>query len=219
MDLVDFVAFLSLGGLSPATKATYISGVKHRLRILGAKDFSDNFLLWITLKGVSAQPHQPDMRLPITLPVLARMLQSLPLLHNNSYEVCMYSAILTLGFHGLSRPGELTFSPHAIAVHNVHIGLCSATITLPTSKSNCSSMPQQIIARTSNIACPVTALTAYAKLRPRTSSQLFIKLNGMPVFLQDLAAMLSKLAQFLNLPPQLINPILSELGVLPVYTY
>ena len=136
MGLVDFVAFLSLGGLASSTIVTYISRVKYHLRMRGAHDFSDSFLLQITLKGVTSQPYQPDVRLPITLPVLVQMLQVLPLVHDNGYEVCMYSAILTLGFHGLFRPGELTFSPHTITVHNVHIRSNKASILLPSSKTN-----------------------------------------------------------------------------------
>ena len=202
MDIVDFVAYLSLGGLAPATIATYISGIKHHLRVRGANDFSDGFLLQITLKGVAAQPHQQDIRLQITLPVLVRMLQALPVVHQNAYEVCLYSAILTLGFHSPFRPGELGwarvrsghgnggswvrqgdqspshFSPHAIAVHNVHIRSNRASIILPSSKSNHSSMPQQIIVHTSNIACPISNLTAYVKSCPPKPGQLFIKLLG-----------------------------------------
>ena len=119
---------------------------------------------------------------------------------------------LTLGFHGLCRPGKLTFLPHVITIHNIHIGLHSATITLPTSKSNCSSMPQQIVVHASNTACPVAALTAYFRLRPHKLGQLFIKLNGTLVFPQDLAAILAKLAQFLNLPAQLIKPHSLRIG-------
>ena len=104
MDMVDFVAFLSLGGLVPATIVTYMSGVKHHLRIRGAHDFNDSFLLCLTLKGVDMQPHQPDIHLSITLLVLDRILHALLLVHSDHYEVCMYSALLTLGFHRLFRP-------------------------------------------------------------------------------------------------------------------
>ena len=73
------------------------------------------------LKGVVALPHEPDVRLPITLPVLDRMLHTLPLIHDNQFEVCMYSALLTVGFHGLFHPGELAMSEHVILAKNVHI--------------------------------------------------------------------------------------------------
>ena len=104
MDMVEFIAFMSLGGLAPTAIITYITGVKHHLRVRGDRDFNDSFLLKFTLKGVAASPHEPDVRLPITLPVLERMQHALPLVHDNQFEVCMYSALLTVGFHGFFYP-------------------------------------------------------------------------------------------------------------------
>ena len=101
MDMVEFVAFMSLGGLAPTTIITYMSEVKHHLCLKGARDFNDSFLLRLMLKGVAASLHEPDVRLPITLPVLERMLHALPIIHDNQFEVCMYSALLTVGFYGL----------------------------------------------------------------------------------------------------------------------
>ena len=137
MDVVDFVAFLSLGGLALVTIITYMSRVKHNLRIRGAQDFNDSVLLWLTLNGVTAQP---DVWFQITLPVLERMLHALPLVHDDHYEVCMYTALLTLGFHGLFRLGELALLEHVITVENVHIGTDVATIILNSSKANCACM-------------------------------------------------------------------------------
>ena len=94
MDMVEFVAFTSLGGLASTTIITYISGVKHNLKVRGARDFNDSFLQKLTLKGVAASPHGLDVRLPITLPVLERMLYALPLVHDNQFEVCMYYVLL-----------------------------------------------------------------------------------------------------------------------------
>ena len=134
MDMVELVAFMSLGGLAPTTIITYISGVKHHLRVRGARDFNDTFLLKLTLKEVAVSPHEPYVGLPITLAVLERMLHVLPLVHDNQFEVCMYSALLTVGFHGLFHPGELAMSEHTILAENVHIGTNKVVIILATSK-------------------------------------------------------------------------------------
>ena len=61
MDMVEFVAFMSLGGLAPSTIITYMSGVKHHLRLCGVKDFNDSFILQMTLKGVASSSHDPDV--------------------------------------------------------------------------------------------------------------------------------------------------------------
>ena len=100
MDMVEFIAFMSLGGLAPTMIITYISGVKHHLCLKGARDFNDSLLLGLTPKVVAASLHEPDVRLPITLPVLERMLHA-PLIHDNQFEVCMYSALLRVGFYGI----------------------------------------------------------------------------------------------------------------------
>ena len=86
---------------------------------------------------MAASPHELGIRLPITLPVLERMLHALPLVHDNQFDVCMYSALLTVGFHGLFCPGELAMSEYAILAENVHIGTNKAVIVFPTSKTNC----------------------------------------------------------------------------------
>ena len=115
------------------------------------------------------------------------------------------SALLTLSFHRLFRRRELTFSEHAITVNNVHTGATKASIILPLSKANHTSMLQQVTVNVTNTACPVTALTTNAKSCPPKPGQFFIKLNGSPVLQQDIASILTKLANFLNLPHQLIK--------------
>ena len=83
---------------------------------------------------MAASAHELDVRLPITLLVLERMLHALPLVHDNQFEVCMYFALLTVGFHGLLCPGDLAMSEHAILAENVHIGTNQAVIILPNPK-------------------------------------------------------------------------------------
>ena len=87
----------------------------------------------------------------------------------------MYTALLALGFHSLFRTGELAFFEHAITVNSpIHIGATKASIILSSSKANHTGMPQQITVKATNIACPVTALTAYAKSHSPKPDQLFL---------------------------------------------
>ena len=61
MDMVEFMAFMSLEGLAPTTIITYISGVKHHLRVRGTRDFNDSFLLKLTLTpSLQVHPHRVD---------------------------------------------------------------------------------------------------------------------------------------------------------------
>ena len=98
-DGIEFVAFLSMASLAPATILSYISGVKYHLRIRFLNIFSDSFLLKLVAKGIASQQHQPDVRLPITMDILVKMLHALPIVHINPHKVCMYRAVLVAGFY------------------------------------------------------------------------------------------------------------------------
>ena len=149
---------------------------------------------------MAVSPHELDVRLPNTLPVLERMLHVLPLVHDNQFEVCMYSALLTVGFHSLFHPRELAMSEHAILAENVHIGTNKVVIVLPTFKTNCTCTAQHITISTSSKACPIKAITAYALICPKRPGKFFIRHSSNPVLPQDIAYILNKLSAFLDLP-------------------
>ena len=68
--------------------------------------------------------------------MLHDMINALPFIHPNHYEVCMFSALLAMGFHGLFQPGALTYSQQSITVDNVHVSACRIVVVLLTSKAN-----------------------------------------------------------------------------------
>ena len=134
------------------------------------------------------------------------MLHALPLIHDNQFEVHMYSALLTVDLNSLLYKGELAMSENVILTENVHIGTNKAIIILPTSKANCTHSAQHITLTSQSTACPMKALTAYTLIHPKRPGQFFIRLSGNPVLTQDIAHILNKLSSFLNLPQQLIKP-------------
>ena len=66
IDMIEFIAFLSLGQLAPSTISSYVSGVRHHLRIRNLPTFKDNFVLKLILKGVSNSNRQTDVWLLIS---------------------------------------------------------------------------------------------------------------------------------------------------------
>ena len=105
-DLVEFVGFMSLGGLAASTITTYISSVRHKLKLMGKDDFQHCFLLKLMLRGTKNSTQQPDVPLPISTTMLHDMINALPLIHPNHYEICMFSALLAVGFHGYLGRGN-----------------------------------------------------------------------------------------------------------------
>ena len=96
-------------------------------------------------------------------------------------------------------------SEHVILAENIHIGTNKVVIMLPLSKANRIPYTQRIIVTAQNTACPIQALTAYVLICPKRLGQFFIRLSGNPVLTQDIAAILSKMPKFLNLPHYLIK--------------
>ena len=136
IDIVEFVGFMSLGGLAASTITTYISSVRHKLNLMGKDDFKHSFLLKLVLYGAKNSNQQPDVCLPISITMLHDMINALPLIHPNHYEICMFSALLAVGFNGLFWPGELTYSQYSITVDNVHVSAYRIVVVLLISKAN-----------------------------------------------------------------------------------
>ena len=101
IDLVQFISFMSLGGLAASMITTYLSSVRHKLKLLGRDDFQHSFLLKLVFHGTKNSSQQSDVCLPISITMLHDMINALPLLHTNHYKVCMFSALLAVGFHSL----------------------------------------------------------------------------------------------------------------------
>ena len=64
--MLEFVSYLSLAELAPATVQLYFSGVRMHLYWHNLLSFKDSFVIKLILKGVSAKFREPDIRLPVT---------------------------------------------------------------------------------------------------------------------------------------------------------
>ena len=104
--LMEFIACLSLIPLVLRSIQTYLSGVRHHLKIRLLPD-SSSFLIALVLKEVTSPKCQDDIRMPISLHVLQLMFDTLPHV-THAYNATMFRSILALGFFTLLCPGELT---------------------------------------------------------------------------------------------------------------
>ena len=76
--------------------------------------------------------------------ILVKMLHALPIVHIKPHEVCMYRAVLEVGFYGLMHPGELMESQHVLLVQGVQLQSHRVVLTLNSSKANKSLNPEVI---------------------------------------------------------------------------
>ena len=201
---IEFVAFLSMADLAPATILSYISGVKYHLRIRFLNDFNDSYLLKLVAKGIASQECQLDVRLSITMDILIKMLHALPVVHINPQEVSMYRAVLVAGFYGLMHSGE---SQHVLLVQGVQLQSHREVLTLNSSKANKSQNPEVItLLAQEHSPCPVKLMWVYAKIRPQIASPFFLQSDISRLQYSDLALIICLLAQFLELLHQYFKP-------------
>ena len=143
--------------------------------------FEDNLLLKLVLKGVSNLNQQTDVRLSILLDILKKMISALPIITSSPYEVSLYSAMLSARFFGLLHPGEMVLLEHVLIATNMYISSTKVVCLLPTSKAHKGPIPQLVYLYKQQV-------------------------DFTPINSGDLANMLCRLSEFLNLPHQLFKP-------------
>ena len=135
------------------------------------------------------------------------------------YHVCMFRAMLSLGFFGHFCPGELTLSQHVILHINMQLNQDLIYIRLESSKCNKTIAPQLLhICRQPYQVCPVAAVNSYLANQPVTiGGPLFVHPDDNPGTRAHLGSILDKLSLFLQLPHQVINPTLRISGTTDLY--
>ena len=78
---------------------------------------------------------------------------------------------------------------------------------LNSSKANKSSNPEVLtLLAQEHSPCPIKLIWDYAKIRPHIAGQFLLRADNLPLQYRDLATIICKLAQFLELPHQYFKP-------------
>ena len=102
-----FIAHLHAAGSAPASVVSTVSAVAYFHKINGLADPSHCFAVTKVLAGVRSLGAVPDVRLPVTLPVLSRLVHALPALFSSRYKCLMLRAMMVLAFKAYLRIGEM----------------------------------------------------------------------------------------------------------------
>ena len=97
-------------------------GLSYSHKLSGYPDPSKAFVVLQMLKGYGKLHARLDSRLPITIPILHKLLQSASLLPLSKYQILMFQAMCSTAFFGFLRVGEITFSattPPPIQIHQL----------------------------------------------------------------------------------------------------
>ena len=97
-DVREFIAWLSLRQLAPATIATYIAGVAHYHKLNGFPDPTRDFLVSKLLEGCRRGRSQADKRLPINPTFLSEIIHALSHVCVSQFESTLFRAAMLTAF-------------------------------------------------------------------------------------------------------------------------
>lgn len=209
-DLLSFIAYLSWQGLKASTVSTYIASLSYTHKVNGFTDTTTSFLVVKAKEGLTrTQGGRPaDIRSPITLPMLTKLIHNLQFVCNNRYEQALFTAAFALAFFGLLRISEFTSptskqaSPKALQLLDVTLNPAFMKVLIRWSKTDQRGMsvPLHIPCHAASY-CPVRSMQNYLHQRPRSEgTQLFIHSNLRPLTRFQFNAVLKRSLHFADIP-------------------
>ena len=159
---------------------------------MGLSDPSKVFHVSQMLKGYGKVGFRLDSRLPITLPILNRLVVAASSLEGSAYQIIQFQAMCSLAFYAFLRIGEITSvfkqgAPPPLHLYqltkllNAADELTAFKVTFGIFKHSYDERPFSIVVSRHSPSCPVDLLSKYLALRGTGPGPIFITVDGLPV--------------------------------------
>lgn len=189
--VLSFVAFLHRQGQSASTILSTLSAISFMHKLQGCSDPTKHWLVSKMVAGARNMNPSSDLRLPITLSVLHKLLDTLDLVLDDQYALKLVRAMFLLAFHCFFRIGEIAPAVKSFkgrVLQHQHVQLVQGkevVVSLVQFKHSGAQGPQsfRLQAQPGSKYCPVRAVSKYIKLRPDKHGPFFIHRGGS-VFLR-----------------------------------
>ena len=209
-DILFYIAYLSHTNHSPSTVVTYISGLSHFHKL---HNFPDNTQVFVVGKMIGLKrkrPSQPDVRVPISLDLLKRLITSLRFICTSTYEAALFSSAFSLAFFALLRIGEIASDTnnrpgtHVIRFLDFMFKVSDCGheelhLTLKSSKTDQRLKSVTLIIRrqVDKLICPIESLKRYLSIRSNfPDGNLFIHFDGSNLTRYQFSYILQKSLNF-----------------------
>ena len=169
-----------------------MSALGYSHKFLGYSDPTKAFFIQM-LKGCNKLGHQLDARLPITLPVLQKLIESSATLFISEFQCCQFRAMCTTAFFAFPRIGEMTYNSVKDASNLIlqvqYVSklvdspnyVVALRITFGNFKHSYNQRPFTIFLHHQNSCCPVQFLLEYLARRGNRPGPLFDNPDNNPV--------------------------------------
>ena len=206
-----FLADQSLKGRKPTTVRGDLAGVAWAHKIRGHPDPSSHFLLKKQLQGISKAGEPIRQMKPLTWDLLKRVLIAMKDEYSG-YMLLLLRAVYLTAYAASLRISEFAKTPgstHTLLLSNVAFNYEGnregMILTLDSYKH--SARPARLIVpgSQSENSCPVRAVKAFLKVRPKNEGPLFLKEDGKAISRELVATSLKRCVSRCGLDPELFN--------------
>lgn len=214
--LCNFISSLFTNGYSPNSIASHVSAISYIHKLLGAEDPSTTFLVKKVMQGCHHSAPCKDSRLPITGPMLHKLIQGLESTINNHQQRILLKSIFLLAFNAFLRLGELVVKSKGLASmviqredisfeFNHTNSLDAVLIVMKHFKTNKTKDIFQIHLKVlkEKTMCPVHTLYEYLQIFGHQTGPLYQFIEGKPVTYTFVSKNLQNTISFIGLNPAL----------------
>lgn len=206
--LAFFITHMYNQKYAPSTIETYVAAIGYVHKLCGKADPTVNFLVKKAIQGAKKERATLDVRLPITYPILTKLVEALPFCTNTRYQHLMFASMFLLAFAAFLRVGEIALSHgnerNVLNLKDVTINNDTGGIRIIFKNIKHSGGRQKVveIAKQAN-KCPVKTLKEYLQLRGGEPGYLYRWPVGNPVTRADFNKVLHCVLHFCALDPAL----------------
>ncbi|MES9882606.1 MAG: site-specific integrase [Sedimenticola sp.] len=183
-----FVAYLHHDGFATKTISTYLSAIGYVHKLNSFPDPATDFLVKKLVAGAYRLRPSFDVRLPITVPVLNKLNESLSHVTTSLYEQYLFRSMFLLAFSAFARIGEITLHSSGNSCKTMQLADVSiihnqsVEVTFRFYKHNIKAVPHTVsFSHGPTTYSAVRALETYLAVRGKAPGPLFLHHNKKPV--------------------------------------
>ena len=203
-----FVSFCFKKGYSAASVITYVSALSYFHKLHAYADPTEFFVLKKMLEGFRRLKGRKDVRAPITLDILSRIVGALPSICFDSYETALFRAAFCITYFCLLRVGEVVYTDtkqagYALGLDDIEFlkGGHELVVRIRKSKGDQRGRTSfiRVKAQVNKSVCPVLLIASFLSLRSRKPGVLFVHMNSKPLTRSQFSGVLAKTISYLGL--------------------
>lgn len=196
-----------------STVTSYLSAIGYAHKLAGVNDPTETAIIRQLLKGYRKLAPSHDVRLPITLPILTRLIASFEHTTESAYQLHMLSAMCSLAFFAFLRIGEITVNssnhsnlimlPQLEQLLNRLGQVTALQLTISKYKHSDTGPPFVIYIYKEDLCCPVRTILDFISTRGTARGPLFCWPDGAPIKRNFFVEQLNRALRFCKLDPAL----------------